>query len=311
MRAVRIAMRGSRLRTRLERFVDTFALRMSCRRLACTLVLCAALPVNFAAGRLTQSAAPPPETSARDTGVEQASIRRNMSSTALMRCQSLPNNRVVVQNAPVRYLIMTAYDIPPSEISDAPGFGQDAERYDIDVSAPARGESPQIKRQVLQSLLQSRFRLKYHWITLPRPVYEIAVDNSGLRIQRSVSHPNPDAPVPCGLQGIRYDGPSRTLEMKGATMAEFARVFATLGPRDVVDQTGLTGTFDITLRWASCSALAAPRTADSEASLSGPGCNGVPSLLTAVREQLGLRFTPTQRAIQVMVIDNLDRPSEK
>jgi len=161
------------------------------------------------------------------------------------------------------------------------------------------------------------------WISLSRPVYELSVDSRGLKIHRSAvpsadqrpgastgSATNPDAPGLCGLHGIRYDGSSRTLEMKAATLPEFARVFATLGPRDVVDHTGLRGTFDITLRWASCPVPAAPRAADSEASVSGPGCNGVPSLLTAVQEQLGLRFTPTQSAIQVMVVDHLDKPSE-
>jgi uncharacterized protein (TIGR03435 family) len=66
--------------------------------------------------------------------------------------------------------------------------------------------------------------------------------------------------------------------------------------RPVIDQTGLTGTFDIHLEFAHEGAPA--------------GDLSAPSLFTAVQEQLGLKFTPDKGPVEVLVIDHLERPSE-
>jgi uncharacterized protein (TIGR03435 family) len=63
--------------------------------------------------------------------------------------------------------------------------------------------------------------------------------------------------------------------------------------RPVVDQTGLTGPYAIDLRWA--------RGTDADTTL--------PSLFTAVREQLGLRLESAKLPVKVFVIDDAQRPS--
>ena len=68
----------------------------------------------------------------------------------------------------------------------------------------------------------------------------------------------------------------------------------------VVDQTGLTGTYDFTLTWSEQSVA------------SGAGQeNGAdaPSLFTAVQEQLGLKLVPTKVPVQVIIVDSIERPS--
>ena len=63
--------------------------------------------------------------------------------------------------------------------------------------------------------------------------------------------------------------------------------------RLVFDDTSLTGEFDFTLEWLQ----------DPGADVAGP------TLFTALREQLGLRLVSTRRAIPVIVVDHLERPS--
>jgi uncharacterized protein (TIGR03435 family) len=65
--------------------------------------------------------------------------------------------------------------------------------------------------------------------------------------------------------------------------------------RPVVDKTGLAGKFDFTLRW----------TLDENR----PASFGSP-ILAAIEEQLGLRLEPRSAPVEVLVIDNVEKPSE-
>ena len=66
-----------------------------------------------------------------------------------------------------------------------------------------------------------------------------------------------------------------------------------LGSRKVVDQTGLTGKYDLKLKWAP----------DTDPS-------GGPSLFSAIKEQLGLKLISIKAPVEVLVIDHVERPSE-
>jgi uncharacterized protein (TIGR03435 family) len=62
----------------------------------------------------------------------------------------------------------------------------------------------------------------------------------------------------------------------------------------VVDKTGLSESYDFTLEWAPDENPDSP----------------VPSLVTALREQLGLRLQSQKSPVEVLVIDSLQKPSE-
>ena len=63
----------------------------------------------------------------------------------------------------------------------------------------------------------------------------------------------------------------------------------------VVDKTGLTGRYDVDLKWNP-----------SEAEGTDPSA---PSIFAAVQDQLGLRLKPTKTTEETIVIDRLDMPS--
>ena len=75
--------------------------------------------------------------------------------------------------------------------------------------------------------------------------------------------------------------------------------------RTVVNQTGLTGTFDLDLRWTDLSMLLSPAANPGDPL---PQADG-PSLFTALQEQLGLRLESTRGPVEVIVVDHADRPS--
>ena len=68
--------------------------------------------------------------------------------------------------------------------------------------------------------------------------------------------------------------------------------------RPVIDRTGLGGTYDFDLRFAA-SSLAAP----------SPDVSELPSVFTAVQEQLGLKLEPSRGPVEVLVIDSVERPA--
>jgi len=76
--------------------------------------------------------------------------------------------------------------------------------------------------------------------------------------------------------------------------------------REVVDRTGLTGTYDFSLSWTPLQAAAA--SADGNGNLL-PADAGGASLFAAIVEQLGLKLVPAKRSAQVLVIDHIEQPS--
>lgn len=70
--------------------------------------------------------------------------------------------------------------------------------------------------------------------------------------------------------------------------------------RPLVDHTGLTGKYDFTLGY---------RFKEDPGGAATDKPDAVPGLFTAVQEELGLKFVATKTAVEVLVIDHIDRPT--
>jgi len=64
-----------------------------------------------------------------------------------------------------------------------------------------------------------------------------------------------------------------------------------------VDQTGLDGRYDFHLKWT---------VDESKAPTDG---SAAPSLFTAIQEQIGLKLEPVKAPADVLVIDQVEKPS--
>lgn len=76
-----------------------------------------------------------------------------------------------------------------------------------------------------------------------------------------------------------------------------------LGRLDRVDQIGLSSRIDYEMEWTRESNPAGPADANS------PPDQG-PTLLQALREQLGLKLESTKAPLRLLVIDHVERPAE-
>src|SRR5207248_1686973 len=92
--------------------------------------------------------------------------------------------------------IVTAYNIKKHQI-----IGPDwlaTERYDIQGKVPggiAQDKLREDMREMMQTLLEDRFKLKYHKETRELPVYALVVAKSGLKMKETPPDPEIDEAV--------------------------------------------------------------------------------------------------------------------
>jgi uncharacterized protein (TIGR03435 family) len=80
-------------------------------------------------------------------------------------------------------------------------------------------------------------------------------------------------------------------------MSQLATTLSGPMSRIVLDRTGLSGVFDFTLDFL-------PDGSPIDAN------QNLPSLQSALREQLGLKLEPARGPVEVLVIDHVERPAE-
>jgi uncharacterized protein (TIGR03435 family) len=79
----------------------------------------------------------------------------------------------------------------------------------------------------------------------------------------------------------------------------------TLG-RPVIDKTGLTGMFEVHLRWtADLATQGSPVDSNPPSVTDSTG----PSIFTALQEQLGLKLESGKGPVDILVIDHVEEPS--
>jgi uncharacterized protein (TIGR03435 family) len=158
----------------------------------------------------------------------------------------------------------------------------DEDYYDI-VAKSEQPVSDSEQRQMLQSMLAGRFGLTAHTEQKEVPCYELVVAKDGPKIRAVMTD---DA-----LPPRYFPSASTAIRAQSISIKRLADLLTPKTDRPVLDGTGLSGAFDIDLKW----------TADTEAG---------PSLYTAVQEQLGLKLQAVKSPVETLVIDHLTRPRE-
>jgi uncharacterized protein (TIGR03435 family) len=283
------------------------------------LILNGAMAVTIlgAAAQTTAPPAPPTAGSgSQDGGISEftvASIRQNALNDGRWRL-GFTFDGYSALGVTVKQLIEDAYGIYDDDrIRGLPKWA-DSEKYNLEAKVdstqlPAWHEFDADQRSaVLRTLLRDRFQLSVREVTETRPVYALVIAKAGLKL-----HETPLENVPVGL--IKGSGAKVTRIQRGQLATEwqttttFADLLFRLGlvDRHIVDRTGLTGRYDITLNWEPADAASPTIPGPPEPSASA--VPGAPAIFAALREQLGLELKPSKGPIGVLVIDNVERPS--
>jgi len=252
---------------------------------------------------------------------EATSIRRNPPRDALP-IVLVRGDRFIAPNTTVRDLIRLANLVEEIQISGGPAWIE-SERFAIE-AATGPGITAEDARVMMRAMLADRFKLKTHTEKRDLQGFSLVAvrgntndrrpsgaDCAPLRAPAGIPTPPPPPPPPPGGQVLPLTA-GTALSKCGAAMGPFwfsarsisSEQFATLLSRTirrpVVDRTSLTGPydFDLTFQPESSTPFPVPTPAD------------LPSIFTAVQEQLGLKLDPQRVPTDVIVIDSVERPSE-
>lgn len=251
-----------------------------------------------------------------------------------------------MQSAFQRFIPGTTYEF---QIIGGPSW-IDSDRYDIEAKADCSGGpiSRDQYQFMVQSLIEDRFQLKAHLETRDVPLYELVVGKDGLKIKASpdqtpLSPPGPPPPPLCspppntqppptgqravpfdptkmrGIMSMQYAPGMATAKGNAVPITTLMTVLRLESGRPVIDKTNLKELFDFQLQF-SPERMTTPY---SPVAPLGPGgettgptavpaiaADPVPTLLTAIQEQLGLRLESTKGPIEVLVIDSVQKPKE-
>ena len=168
---------------------------------------------------------------------------------------------------------------------------------------------------MIQPILAERFQLKVHWATKELPVYALVVAKGGPKLKEAKpgdTYPNglksPDGPRGRGMMRMQWG----QLTAQALPVSALVKLLSEQQQdRLIVDQTGLSGVYDFTLKWTP----EGPQPAMFKGDGGGPPQpkttdeSSEPSLFTAMQEQLGLKLESRKAPVQVLVIDHVERPS--
>jgi uncharacterized protein (TIGR03435 family) len=268
-----------------------------------TLTLLAAASLSLATTAYVQS--PPNPTATPSLTFDVASIRQNNTVGGRNHINNSTNDghfTFTTGNAPLKSILHFAFGLPENQIVDTPAW-VDSANFDIfakagpdadaQLNALSGDQNELAKQQMVQALLADRFHLKAHRETRQLPIYNLVVANpkTGPKLVASESN---GTMIDSGRKSIRIQGGDDSVEL----LAEY--LSKTLG-RNVVDKTGVTGRYDISLKWTPEDVIAANV---------DPAPDAKPDIFTAIQEQLGLKLVPTKAPVPVLVIDHVEMPSE-
>ena len=261
----------------------------------------------FLSARLlgAQSAAPRVE-------FEVASLKPHPPAAGGIDVQDLPTGQITFTNFPMRLLVLMAYPLEsaPQEIVGLPDW---ATRDGWDLNAKGKpGASALERQQMFRALLTERTRLAAHYESRMTETYDLVRARRdgqlGPRLKPSTldcSKPDETKPFPGPGPELEAFAMSRcnlmvtadTMYSGGAPLSMMIRFLTDSAGRPIVDKTGLEGRFAFQLTFAR-----RPSTT--------PDTEPLPSVFTAVQEQLGLKLEPSINERQILVVDHIERPAD-
>ncbi len=223
-----------------------------------------------------------------------ASVRMNRTSGVRTSVEFLPGGeKFAATSAPLGQFIAMAYGVTPRQISPIDAII--SERYDLQ----AKTGHPVTRKEMLlmlQTLLADRFKLSVHREMRELPAYALRTTKRGPKLKLSKEQ------LPWTLSRARgNEQKSGRMIFENESMSDFAYALSTLVVvgRVVIDKTGLTGNYDFELTFA-------PPARPSDI----PASQDAPSIFTAVQEQLGLKLEAQKAAVEFLVIDHVERPTD-
>jgi uncharacterized protein (TIGR03435 family) len=201
-------------------------------------------------------------------------------------------------SASLKTIIASAYGVKRYQVSGPDWL--EAGGYNIVAKLPANTSKQQV-RLMLQNFLAERFALTLHHENRELPVYKLVLAKNGPKMK--VSQGDPDAGGTWGS----WNGNARWVAPH-STVKDVADFLSPRLDRPVIDMTGLTAKYDVSLYWASENMMVRTATARNTGA---EAAEPAPTIFAAVQEQLGLRLERSTSPMDILVIDHAEKtPTE-
>jgi uncharacterized protein (TIGR03435 family) len=253
--------------------------------------------------------------SIRPTGDTSVGVRVGFQATG---------SQVRVTAMSIKDYLGIAYRLRPQQIEGPEWIAQ--ARFDVSATIPDGAPASQVP-EMLQTLLAERFQLKLHRETKELPVYVLGVGKTGAKLQPSAPDPNAPAAPAAAVNvsgtgngaGVSIDmggGSSFTLgnnqlQIRRMTTSGMADLLTRFVDRPVVDQTGVAGTYDLTLDLTADDYTAMLIRSAINAGVALPPQamrlleTASPDTVSAPLSKFGLTFDARRAPLEVIVVDSL------
>src|SRR5580658_7404729 len=251
------------------------------RRVTMRLIALAAGAFALCGAAFAQSETPTPAFDAADVHASP----RGVGESGLY----LHANRLEMHGVTMLHLITTAYGIAEDKLFGGPNW-LDTDRFEI----VAQAQTPvNVKtfQPMLQALLADRFELKVRNEDKPETIFALVAAKRVL-LKESAATGDPEC------KRTNEDG-YLTLACRHVTMASLAERLPGAAPNyfnhPVVDKTGLTGSYDVTLKWTGRGQIGA-----------GDSDHPSISLFGYFEKQFGIKVEQQTRPAVSLVIENVN-----
>jgi uncharacterized protein (TIGR03435 family) len=209
----------------------------------------------------------------------------------------------VVITGTLRRMILYGYGLQDFQLSGGPDWVSTAtwvmsaknDTPDPDFSKMSKAELQVMydkRMQQVQAMLMDRFQLKCHIAPKEMPTYELVQARGGAKLKPTTADTSKQNSSSSSGHGLLMHEAAT-----GVTTERMASLLTTEMDRMVVDKTGLTGSYDLTLDWVQ------------DAPSGSTDAPSGPTIFTALEEQLGLKLVPAKGPVPVLVIDSVEKPS--
>ena len=293
--AAMASVTGGNLKQRIVRIMSaTSAMRLSGqRRMLLAVLALAVISLPLVVGVLNERQLHGQTTSPAKT-FEVVSIHPEPNVTGMS--VSVSPTSWDTQGSSLKLLIQDAFSLKNFQILNAPGWA--SERYTIHAKLPegvSKLPDEEMEKEfglMLQSMLVERCHLRYHWTTKILPVYFLVTMKGGAKIPSAL----PDDKYKLMIGANEYDA-------HAISIAEFAQNLGANLDRIVQDKTGLNGKYTFKLTYppspdAGATGVSPSSQVESEA-----------RLFSALQDQLGLKLVTEKQPVQMLVIDDIQRPT--
>ena len=225
---------------------------------------------------------------------EVASIRLHTAPLHAIMDLTISGTLVRMEGYNFAQLVMEAYHVKSFQLSLPRALNPD-DHYDLAMRAPGDGApSREEVRQMLQTLLADRFKLAIHHEMKVMPVYALVVGKNGSKLKESTSrgecsgHIGPSTP----------EARTYMYKLSGCPIDELVDHLTQLvSDRPVVDKTGLTRKYDISLEATPNFMMRTQSELDDL------------SVFSAIKT-LGLKLEAQRAPVDIIVVDHIEKPSE-